>query len=254
MSTPVWKGHLTLGELAIAARLFTGPRAESFSLSTLHSCGGHVGQRQYCKKGCISAFTEENLRKGYEYAKARYIELPAEQLAEVTPKKRDTLAVTYTGGHVVDPIFFEAGYYLWPEAESEPEYIGLYRVLKESDRVLIGKIVLQRERFMIIRPFEGSLVAHTLFYAGEAKLLNAFRPDLGKAPKNVTDLAQAAKFGSFDPKGTVDHATDRLKTLVEGLAKEAIERDQKALKRAQAASNSAPKPEPKGKTRSKKAA
>lgn len=70
----------------------------------------------------------------------------------------------------VDPIYFERSYYVAPESGAEKAYALLLEAMRKKECLGIGRIRMhRREHMLILRPSEGYLVAHTMFYANEVR-------------------------------------------------------------------------------------
>ena len=79
----------------------------------------------------------------------------------------------------VDPIFFESSYYVAPEDKTAKPYTLFMAALKETKQDAIAKIAMHnREHIVLIRPADGGLILHTLYYPDELHKANK-----GEAPK-----------------------------------------------------------------------
>ncbi len=218
MSSIIWKGHLTIGDLKIAARLFSGPDAHQPGLKRIHTkCGQPAGNSNYCKGGCLD-LTSKDIGSAAELD-GRLIPLTAEHLASIKPERQDTLPLIFVPSTAVDPLFHESTYYVHPDGDGEKDFGGLRQVMVTERWIAVTKIVLQRERFLIVRPGPKGLIAHTLYFGLEAKLLSEFRTDdVPFASCRRIYAAAVPLQGSFDPSTTVDPYPAKLHQLVKSLA------------------------------------
>ena len=70
----------------------------------------------------------------------------------------------------VDPIYFERSYYVTPDSGAEKVYALLLEAMRREECLGIARIGMhRREHMLILRPLEGYLVAHTMFYANEVR-------------------------------------------------------------------------------------
>src|SRR5438045_9162560 len=75
----------------------------------------------------------------------------------------------------VDPIFFESSYYMTPEEAGRRPYALLTKALEESEFVAIAKLTMHnREYTVFLRPHEGGLMLHTMYYEEEARKVDGF--------------------------------------------------------------------------------
>src|SRR4051812_5801779 len=116
MSSPVWKGTLTIGELSIAARMFSGPDEQHVELKQIHAdCGSPAGNIVYCK-GAHGSITRDQVGKAIE-REGKLIPLSADQLASIAPKRSEILPLKFVPTGTVDPLFYASSYYLAPELD-----------------------------------------------------------------------------------------------------------------------------------------
>ena len=79
----------------------------------------------------------------------------------------------------VDPVYFESSYYMMPEEAGRRPYALLTKALEESEYVAIAKITMHnREYTVFLRPHEGGLMLHTMYYAEEVERWKASAPPM----------------------------------------------------------------------------
>lgn len=104
----------------------------------------------------------------------------------------------FVASDAVDPILFERSYYVAPEEKVSKPYALFTAALNETKRDAIAKIAMHnREHVVLIRPVEGGLVLHTLYY--EDELNEANRPAAPKSSFTSKELDMA--------KSLVQHLT-----------------------------------------------
>src|ERR1700736_6346505 len=86
MASTVWKGHLTFGLVSFPVKLFTAARGESISFNQLHkSDHSRVKQVLYCQAE-DKPIPRNEIVKGFEYEKDRYVVIEDEDIKKVAPK------------------------------------------------------------------------------------------------------------------------------------------------------------------------
>ena len=171
MASSVWRGHLTFGLVSFPVRLFSAARSETVSFNLLHKADhSRIKQVIYCQAE-EKPVPRNELVKGYEYEKDRYVEIDEEDIKKVAPKTAKVMEIQeFVKAEQVDPIYLESSYYVAPDEGGEKPYALLFQALRESKYYALAKVAMHsREHLILIRPYEDGLMVHTLFYAEEVK-------------------------------------------------------------------------------------
>jgi len=172
MAVTVWKGHMTFGLVSVPLRLYPAARAEHVHFNQLHApCGSRVKQSLMCPK-CERTVERRELLRGAEVEEGRFVIVEDADLAAAAPKPEKALEILeFVKLEQVDPVYFDASYYLVPEGTAgERPYYLLFRALREMGHAAIARLVRQqREHHVIVRPARDGLMMHTLFYADEVR-------------------------------------------------------------------------------------
>jgi DNA end-binding protein Ku len=206
MAASVWSGYLTFGLISMPVRLFSGARSSSISFHMLHRDDlSRVKQQLYCPVD-NRVIGRDEVVKGYEYRKDEYVVIESEEIKKIEPKTAKTMEILeFVKASDVDPIFFESSYFLMPEEAGRRPYALLSKALEESDYVAIAKLTMHnREYTVFLRPKDGGLMLHTMYYSDEVRELEGFgRPD-------VEALA-----GPFEADKYHDEFQENLKKLIQ---------------------------------------
>jgi DNA end-binding protein Ku len=141
--------------------------------------------------------------KGYEVKKGEYVTVDDEELKKIAPATATTMEVLqFVASEDVDPLLFESSYYVAAEEKVSKPYALFAAALGETKRDAIAKVAMHnREHVVLIRPAEGGLVLHTLFYEGELHKANRAEAPKTKFTGKELDLA----------KTLIEHLTGKLK-------------------------------------------
>ncbi len=221
MASTVWKGYLTFGLITIPIRLFTAARTERVGFNQIHEpCGGRIKQQTYCPQ-CERVVERNELVKGYEVEKDRYVIVNDEEIKSVAPESSDNMEIfEFVKAEGIDPIYLDASYFMVPEEAGKKAYHLLLETMRKSGFSAIAKIAMhQREYTVIVRPHADGLLLHTMFYPEEVREVPEFRRD-----ENVTvkpqEVALAEKLveglaTDFDPSKYHDEYQGRLMQMIE---------------------------------------
>jgi len=205
MAAVVWKGFVSFGLVTFPVRLFAAARAEHVQFHMLHRKDlSRVKEVWYCAEE-NKPIDRTDIVKGYETSKGNYIVLDEEELKKVAPATATTMEIVqFVRSDEVDPIYFESSYYVGPDENAGKPYQLFLQALALTKQHAIAKVTMHsREHVVLIRPAEGTMVLHTLFYPDELHDANRTAPKSGlKLPPKEVELA----------KSLVQHLTAPLKS------------------------------------------
>jgi len=167
----VWSGYLTFGLVSIPVQLYPASRSTTIAFHLLHKdCGTRVKQRLVCPEH--GALSRDEIMRGYEYEKNHYIEVEPEDIKKIEPATAQAMEiVAFVPQKDVDPLYFDASYYLVPGEPGRRAYALLHRALAGSRMYGIARVSMHnREYTVIIRALPGEGIAiHTMFYENEVR-------------------------------------------------------------------------------------
>jgi len=236
MAASVWSGYLTFGLISMPVRLFSGARGEHVSFHMLHRDDNiRIKQQLWCPLD-ERVVERSEIVKGYEYRKGEYVIIEPDEIKKIEPKTAKAMEILeFVKASDVDPIYFESSYYLMPEEAGRRPYALLARALEETDYVAIAKLTMHnREYTVFVRPYEGGMMLHTMYYKEEVRKVEGFgRPDveLKEAEVKVAHQLIEALAGTFEPEKFHDTFEDNVKGLIkarlEGKEVEPVEKPKK---------------------------
>jgi len=169
VARPIWRGSLSFGLVAIPVQLHTAVREHRPKFRLLHAKDkSPIKYERVCQRdGTPVAW--EDLVKGYEYQKGRYVVLTKEDFkAAAVEKDRRVQVSDFVPADDIDDRYFDQPYYLLPDKGGEHAYAVFQRALNETSRVGIGKVVLrERQHLVAIESIDNRLVLSMLRFADE---------------------------------------------------------------------------------------
>ena len=224
MATSVWKGFLTFGLLSIPIRLFSAGRSERISLNQLHSvCHSRLRMPLFCPT-CDRKVERSEIVKGYEYDKDQYVLFTEEELDNIEPDSSRSMEILeFVKLDEIDPLYFDASYYVTPEEEGKKAYHLLQKALEESGYSAIAKLTMhQREHTVIIRPHKrgntGGMTLHTMFYQEELREVAEYGRNEGievkDAEKKLALQLIETLAAKFQPEKYRDDYQDSMRALI----------------------------------------
>jgi DNA end-binding protein Ku len=225
MASTVWKGHLTFGLISIPVRLYSAARSERISLNQLHKeCHTRIRQPLFCPTH--NRIVERNeVVKGYEYEKDQYVLFNDDELEKIAPPSAKTMEILeFVKLEEMDPLYFDASYYMTPEDAGKKAYQLLLKAMEESGYGAIAKLTMhQRENIVLIRPRAKGLTLHTMFYENEVRQVEEYGQDgniqLKDQEKKLALQLIESLAAPFQPEKYHDQYQTALKGLIEAKLK-----------------------------------
>jgi DNA end-binding protein Ku len=210
MASTVWKGYISFGLITIPVRLFAAARTERVSFNQIHGmCGSRIKQQTFCPR-CERNVERSELVKGFD-----------EDIKSVAPASSDSMEILeFVKAEGIDPIFYDASYFMVPEEAGKKAYHLLLETMQKSGYSAIAKIAMhQREYAVVVRPHADGLLLHTMFYPEEVREVPEFHrdPNVTVKPQEVA-LAERLVEGlatDFDPSKYHDEYQGKLKEMIE---------------------------------------
>jgi DNA end-binding protein Ku len=224
----IWTGALTFGLVNIPVSLASAVRAaEKTSFRMLHKEDlTPIKYERVCPRD-EEVVPWNEIVKGYEYAKGKYVVVTPEELAKVrTPSSRAVEMMDFVKSDEIDPRYFDTPYYLVPQKGGEKPYALLREALSNTDMVGIGKLTLrQKEHLVAVRPVGDALVLELMRFEHELVEPEELRfPDAEQQHVRPQEIAMAEQLignlaESFDPSKYHDEYEEKLQALVKAKLK-----------------------------------
>ncbi|MCA7978278.1 Ku protein [Burkholderia cepacia] len=225
MARMIWKGAISFGLVHVPVQLFPATRTvkPSFRLLDRRSMDP-VGYRQINKRTGREV-TREDIVRGYEYEKERYVVLTDDEIRAANPESTQTVdIVTFVDEGAVSFLYLDTPYYLVPDRKGEKVYALLRDALKDSGKIGIAHVVMRdRQHLGALIPVGPLLALDTLRWQEELRPLDELSVPAGDAKRagvSARELAMAKKLiddmsGSWTPDEYHDTFRDDILDLVE---------------------------------------
>jgi len=236
MASSVWSGYLTFGLISMPVKLFSGARSEHVSFNMLHRDDlTRVKQQLYCPND-ERVVERSEIVKGYEFRKGEYVVIEPEEIKKIEPKTAKAMEILeFVKEAEIDPVYFESSYYLMPDEAGKRPYALLQKALQESGYVALAKLTMHtREYTVFLRPNNGGLLLHTMYYQNEIRTVDGFGKidvELKDAEVKVAHQLIEALAADWEPEKYHDVFQENLKELIkahlEGKEVTAVEKPKK---------------------------
>lgn len=219
-----WTGRIRLSLVSIPIQLHAATKSGArIAFNQIHEPSGKRIRYEKVVPGLGPVDTDE-IVKGYEVEKGKYVLLSDEEIDDVKLEAKRTIElVQFVGEDEIAPVFFENSYFVAPEDDEDGQeaYVVLRDALKKEKKIGLGQIVIRGKGATVAVRAEGKgLLLQTLHYADEVQKADKFFDDV-PAKKSDSELVALAteliekKTKKFDPAAFHDQYTDALKELIE---------------------------------------
>jgi DNA end-binding protein Ku len=225
MARALWKGSIAFGLVNIPVELHTAVRDSRPRFRMLHAEDkSPVRFERVCQREGKPVAWEE-LVKGFEYEKGRFVVLTKEDFKTAALEKSRTVDIrSFVKPEDIDDRFFESAYYLVPAKGGERAYALLREALRETGLVGIATLVLRDAQHLAALEVVGEALVLTLMrYAEELVDVGEYhfpaatdirKPELQMARTLVENLAD-----SWDPSQYTDQYRENLMKIIKAKLK-----------------------------------
>jgi DNA end-binding protein Ku len=218
----IWTGAISFGLVQVPVRIVTATKNRDVSFNQLEQSTGSRIRYKKVSDQTGEEVAPDEIVKGYEISKGRYVVVDADEIAALQPKAAHTIEIEeFIDLDDIDPIYFEQPYYLAPDAKGVKPYELLVQAMTELNKVAIGRIVLRsKERLVAIRPLDGVLCIETMRYADEVMDRDALRPEedvelTEREREMARQLIESLAVDKFDVDKYHDEYREQLLDLIE---------------------------------------
>ncbi len=224
MPRSIWTGAISFGLVTVPVKLYSAINRKSVRF---HQLNGKSGVRIAQKRVDPASGDEvayEDIVKGYEITKDRYVVIEPGELEALAPKKTKTIEIEdFVELDQIDPIYYDHPYYLAPGPGGAKPYRLLLEAMAETGRVAIARVVIRsKEQLVALRPMGDALGMATMIFSdevlpadsideiAEVSEIKTTKRELDIAKQLVESLA-----GDFEPEKYTDTYREQVLDMIE---------------------------------------
>lgn len=171
MPRSIWKGAITFGLVNIPVEVHSAvSSSDRISFRLLHKKDNStIKYERVCAKE-EKAVPWDEIVKGYEYSKGKYVILEEEDFRAAAIESTKTIDVQdFVKSEAIDPRYFESPYYLLPQKGGEKAYALLREAIRSTGMVGIGNVTMRSNAMHLvgIKVVEDALVMNIMRFADE---------------------------------------------------------------------------------------
>lgn len=179
---PIWKGSISFGLVSIPISLVNASRQEDLKFRLLR--GSDMSPVNYKRVAEVDGeeVPWDQIVKGYEYEKGKFVVLKDEDFRRVDLEATDTIdIVDFVDLAEINPVYFYRPYYVEAQKGGGPAYKLLREVLAQTNRVGIAKVVIRtRQHLAALKANGGLLVLDLMRFKDELVDVEEVRAPEGK--------------------------------------------------------------------------
>jgi len=169
MARPIWTGSVSFGLVNIPVKLFSAVRRKNVRFNQIEAATGARIKQKRVSGATGEEVAYEDIVKGFELPSGEYVTITPAELDALDPAAAKTIDLEeFVDLADIDPMFYDAPYYLAPSPDTQKPYKLLVSAMEESGKVGIARFVMRSKQYLAaIRPMDGRLVLSTMVYADE---------------------------------------------------------------------------------------
>ncbi len=185
------KGSISMGLVLIPIGMYKATQDHDIHFNQLDKeSKARIKYKKYCSH-CGKEVTANDIIKGYEYEKDKYVVMTDEELEKIKTRKDKTIhIIQFAKMSEVNMIYYEKDYYAVPDTGAEKAYELLRQSLLSQKKVAIAKTVMgTNEKLLVLYPTKEGIVVKTLFYHDEIAAMPKAVPKM-KLDENELNMAK----------------------------------------------------------------
>jgi DNA end-binding protein Ku len=220
----MWSGAISFGLVNVPIKLYSAVSRKTVRFNQLNAETGNRIQQKRVDPETGEEVGYDQIVKGYELTKDRYVVITPDELESLDPEKTRTVDIEdFVDLDEIDPVYYDHPYYLVPDKGAVKAYGLLLGAMKQANKVAIARVVLRsKEQLVAIRPAGDVLMMETMLFHDEVvpahdiedlpegKELKATDRELKMAQQLIDSLSS-----EFDPASYHDEYREKVLELIE---------------------------------------
>lgn len=229
MPRAIWKGAVSFGLVHIPVALVSATASKGVDFDWLDKRSMDPVGYKRINKVSGEEMDRENIVKGVQYEKGRYVVLSEEEIRAAHPVSTQTIEIfSFVDSSQIPLPNIDTPYYLAPDKRGEKVYALLRETLRQTNKVALALVVLHTRQYLsALMPLDDALVLvklrwpaevrslDTLELSAEAKKAELKKGELDMAKRLVEDMS-----GDWTPEDYTDQFEAKIMELVDRKAHE----------------------------------
>jgi DNA end-binding protein Ku len=220
---PVWSGAITFGMVSIPVGLHTATDEKEIHFHQLHKdCGARVQYKKFCPVH-DRALAPEEIERGYELSKGKYVIVTDEDLETLPVPSKHTIELTsFAKTEEIDPLYFAKTYYVEADEMGLKPLSLLVKALRDKGVSGVGKVTVRnRETLCLLRVSKDAVILEILHWPDEVRSASHQTNLDSKVDEKQLKMAESfidLLAEPFDPSKYTDDFRNALREKIEAKA------------------------------------
>jgi DNA end-binding protein Ku len=224
MPRSIWSGAISFGLVNVPVKLFSAVSPKTVRFNQLNADTGNRISMRRVDPETGEEVAYDQLVKGYELSRDRYVVIKPEELDAIAPEKTRTIDIEdFVELEDIDPVYYDHPYWLVPDKGAAKAYALLLEAMRDSGKVAIARVVLRnKEQLVAVRPSGDALMMETMVFHDEVVPSDDIEELPAPSELEVSDreLKMARQLvdslsSEFDPSRYRDEYRDKVLELIE---------------------------------------
>jgi DNA end-binding protein Ku len=169
MPRSIWSGAISFGLVNVPVKLYSAVSRKTVRFNQLNSKTGNRIQQKRVDPETGDEVGYDDIVKGFELTKDRYVVLTPDELDALDPERTRTIDIEdFVSLDEIDPVYYDHPYWLVPDKGAAKAYGLLLEAMRDAGKVAIARVVLRsKEALVAIRPAGNGLMMETMLFADE---------------------------------------------------------------------------------------
>jgi DNA end-binding protein Ku len=220
----MWSGAISFGLVNVPVKLYSAVSRKTVRFNQLNSKTGNRIQQKRVDPETGDEVAYDDIVKGFELTKDRYVVLTPDELDALDPERTRTIDIEdFVEAVEIDPVYYDHPYYLAPDKGAGKAYRLLLDAMRESGKVAIARVVLRsKEQLVAIRPAGNALMMETMVFHDEVVSPDTIEelPEEADGKTSDRELKMAQQLidsltSEFEPERYHDEYREKVLDLIE---------------------------------------
>ncbi|MXW09061.1 MAG: Ku protein [Gammaproteobacteria bacterium] len=213
---------ISFGLVTIPVKLFaTSKSGARVSFNWIDRKTGVRVRQQYFNPDNNQVVPKDDMVKGYQFAKNRFVVFEPDELKVLEQPKTDAIEIAeFVPAEQVERVYFDRAYYLGPDRGGARAYRLLAAALEQTGRVAVARFATRGKQYLVmVRPYRDGLMLEQLRYETEVRSWDEVPVEEGEINRAELDLAvqmiEQRTAEEFQPDDYKDEVRERQLELIQ---------------------------------------